>query len=134
MIFQREYRLFDNVVNTHIIHTDYKFIKETQCYDFINRYTPYCKTIRVDTTDQKGFPDQIILNGDEYLMIESKLLKRKKLVDLKDNLEWQYGQLAFFKRCLTTSRCYLLCVAKDNYIAFIGTPYNLAMLDNMLKL
>lgn len=74
----------------------------------------------METQGQDGFPDILMLRGPEYLLIESKRLKTKKLVTIEDNLKFEFGQLPFAKRAFTLNLSYLLVVVKHNTIAFIG--------------
>ena len=81
------------------------------------------KFIRVDTQGQQGFPDCLCLKGSEYILIEAKMLKTKKLVNVLDNMTWQPGQIPFLLQALIKKQSYLLIVAKDNKLLIIGDNY-----------
>lgn len=102
------------------------FKLESDSYRHIKRTSSKAgwKFIRVDTVNKIGFPDILLLKKEEYWLIEVKRLKRKKLISIADNLEFQFGQLAFMQRAFTLKLKYLLCVVKDNSIAIIGDKEN----------
>lgn len=76
---------------------------------------------KIDTINQMGFPDVLLLKGVDYWLIECKRLKKKALNNLADDLAWQPGQLSYFKRSLTLNLNYVLTVFKNNeVIIFTG--------------
>lgn len=91
------------------------------------------KYMRVETSDQDGFPDILLVRGSEYWFIEAKILKKKALVSLLDDLNWQFGQIGFMKRALTKRLRYILAVAKGKEIVYILGEYyeeNSKLTDN----
>ncbi len=109
------------------------FSLETKVYTYLKRQfneNGY-KFIRVDTTNQIGFPDCVCLKGSEYVLVEAKMLKTTTLTRLTTNVEWQAGQIPFMLKALLTKMNYLLIIAKDNRLFVIGDEkYVWTMLDN----
>jgi len=133
-MFKLKYELFGEHLITISFDTDYSFIKEAQTYDYIKNRLPYWKVERIDTTDQRGFPDLLCKRGPLYMQIECKLLKKKKLYELKQDLEWQFGQIAYLKKALARGEPSVICVAKDKTIAFIGPFKTIKRLAEELKI
>jgi len=107
------------------VQTTSDFVLETDSYTYLNKTakTFGWKCIRVDTVGQQGFPDILMLRKNEYWLIEAKLLKKKSLCSIADDLTWQFGQLAFAKRALTLGLNYMIVVVKHRTIAYIkGAP------------
>lgn len=119
--FLEEYAFMGDAVVGKIVPTTAVFKLEKAIYSFIKKRAQNAnwKYLRVDTKDQIGFPDILLLRGNIYWQIEAKLLKKKKLTTIEDDLDWQFGQLAYMKRALTLNTNYLLAVAKDSNIIFI---------------
>ena len=78
---------------------------------------------RVETTDQRGFPDILVLRGEEYWLIEVKRLHKSKLVVIEDDLSWQFGQIAFLKTCYRLRINYLLIVATSDEALVLKGAY-----------
>lgn len=99
---------------------------ETGVYEEIKRRANKFgwRYLRVDTTDQKGFPDILLLRKGEYWLIEGKLLKKKKLSSISDDIHWQFGQQAVMKRSITLNLNYMLAVGKGREVAFIKGESN----------
>ncbi len=129
MIFQPTYDFFGRSISCRVIETDRQFSRETVTYSFIKQRWATWKYHRIDTTDQIGFPDVLLLKDYRALLIEGKLLKKKALKCIQDDIKFQPGQLPYMKRSLTLGLPYLLAVGKGNLIAFIGDK---ACLDNYL--
>lgn len=109
------------------------FTLESQVYDYLKKCfnKQGYKFIRVDTTNQIGFPDCVCLRQAEYCLIEAKMLKTKKLVRVLDNVAWQPGQIPFMLKALLTKQCYLLIIAKDSTLLILGErKYVRTMLNN----
>lgn len=102
--------------------TSSNFKLETKVYDCLKSkltgkgYNYY----RIDTKAQMGFPDILALKGDSYCLIEAKILKKAKLVSLEDDLEWQFGQIAFALRAFSLDLNYLIAVGKGSSLVLIG--------------
>lgn len=79
---------------------------------------------RVETKLQQGFPDMLLLRGDEYWLIECKKLKKNALQSVPDDLHWQFGQLAFLKRAYDKRLNYMLSVVRDREIAHLIGAYH----------
>jgi hypothetical protein len=118
--------LFDSPLVCKVVQTSGEFPLESKVYAYLKTLTrqDHWKFLRVDTTDQKGFPDILLLKQRTYWQIEAKLLKKKQLVSLEDDLHWQFGQVGYMKRALTLNLNYMLVVAKDTSIAFIKGDSN----------
>lgn len=106
-----------------------KELRATRSFSLEDQVYPYLKKIfnrkgyrfiRVDTTNQIGMPDCLCLKGPEYVLIEVKMLKTKKLVSILDNMTWQPGQIPFMLQAILKKQCYLLIVAKDDKLLVIG--------------
>lgn len=119
-MFNKTYNFFGHELVCKDYETSSWFKLETDGYKCIKKTFSDFKYHRIDTVDQKGFPDILLLKGSEYLLIEGKRLKKKKLVKLEDDLTWQYGQLGFAKRAFTLGLTYMIFVVKNNHIAMIG--------------
>lgn len=72
---------------------------------------------RIETASMDGMPDIFVSRGHEYAYIEVKRLKLQRLRVIEDQLDWQYGQLAFMKRCSRNGSHYLLMVVKGHEVA-----------------
>ena len=112
------------------LQTKSMFRLEKDVYDYLKRITTAAeyKYSRIETVGQDGFPDILIMKNHEYCLIEAKRLKKKRLVILEDDLEWQFGQIGFAVRALTTGLDYVLAVCKNNTIALIGKENTLCRL------
>lgn len=102
------------------------FSNESKLTDYLKKITRNAgwKYLRVDTTNQMGFPDILLLKKKTYWQIEAKILRKKKLVSLEDDLKWQFGQIGYMKRALTLNLNYMLVVGKESSIAFIKGDHN----------
>ena len=125
-MFETDYIFKETAVVCLAKRTTVVFSKESNIYSYLKRLSQNAgwKFLRVDTTNQMGFPDILLLKGNTYWQIEAKLLKKKKLVTIEDDLKFQFGQLAYMKRALTLNLNYALVVAKDTTIAFITGATN----------
>ena len=119
-MFKDSYIFFGKTVACRVIDTNKQFKLETATYDYIKKRYKTWKYLKVDTLNQIGFPDVLLLNGYQYLLIEAKLLKKKQLNSIEDDLKFEFGQLPFMKNALRLGLAYMLVVAKNNKIAFIG--------------
>ena len=127
MPFQDQYTLLNSVAECRVISSATEFSLEKQLTNFLSRLTRKAgwKYLRIDTTDQQGFPDILLLKRDTYWQIEAKLLKKKRLVSLENDLRYEFGQVAYMKRAFTLGLNYMLVVSKGSKIAFIkGIPPN----------
>lgn len=121
-MFANRYEMLGMELVVVSLTTGSNFQLETKIYDYLkakltaNDYKYY----RIDTKAQMGFPDVLALKGDSYCLIEAKRLKKSKLVSLEDDLEWQFGQIAFAIRAFSLDLNYLIAVGKGSSLAFIG--------------
>ena len=81
---------------------------------------------RIDTTDQRGFPDLFLTKGSQYIQAEAKLQKVVTLKDLKQ-LSWEPGQLAYALKSMMNNEPYLILTGRGTILTFIyggyiGTP------------
>ena len=132
-MFESWYKLLDkDVVVCDVIQTATSFPKESNLTDYLGKVTRKAgwKYLRVDTVNQMGFPDILLLKGSDYWQIEAKILRKKKLVSLEDDLKWQFGQIGYFKRALSLNLNYMLVVAKGNNIAYIKGENNVQQCFN----
>lgn len=120
-MFQERYALFDSMWVCKTLQTHVNVKLESQSYAYIKHATRShgWKYHRIETIDQDGFPDVIVFKGSQYWLIESKVLKKKALISLSDDLQWQPGQLALMKRSHTLKMNYLLFVHKGLELAVI---------------
>lgn len=121
MVFKSTYELFGQELVTKVLQAPAPFKLERDMYMFLKQVAleEGWKFLRVDTVDQQGFPDVLLLRGDEYLLIEAKLLKNKRLLDVADNLNFEFGQIPFAVRALKTGINYALAVGKGNELALL---------------
>lgn len=126
MVFQEEYFSFGKKLVCNIVQASSPFALEKDIYSFIKKYAQKdgWKFMRVDTVDQIGMPDIVLLKGDQYNLIEGKQLKKKKLSVIEDDLNFEFGQLAFAARSLSLRINYTLAVSKGNQLALIQGEYN----------
>lgn len=121
MIFKPNYIFFGRSVDCLTIETNSTFkLEVTDMYPWLKKRFNTWKFQRIDTTNQIGFPDIILLKKDNYVLMEAKILKKKSLNSIEDDLVYQFGQLAFMQRSLTLGLSYILVVGKGKYISFIG--------------
>lgn len=133
-MFQKRYDLMSLGLIVEVIDISFKFRLEIDIYAYIKRLTQLAgfKYHRIDTVNQQGFPDILLLKNDDYCLIEAKMLKKKKLVSLEDDLEWQFGQIAYAVRAVTLEHDYLLAVGRHNKLALIGQEQTLCRLRKNL--
>ena len=123
-MFKPAYKFFGHELQCAVIHTTKTFKLEVKdMYPYLKSMFSKWKWHRIDTTNQIGFPDILLLRGGSYILIEAKILKKKQLNSIENDLVFQPGQLPFMKRSLTLRLDYILAVAKDNQIAFIKGAY-----------
>lgn len=121
MIFKPNYIFFGHSVDCLTIETNTTFKLEVpDMYPWLKTKFNTWKFQRIDTTNQIGFPDILILKKERYGLMEAKILKKKSLNSIEDDLTYQFGQLAFMQRSLTLGLSYMLVVGKGNLISFIG--------------
>lgn len=119
-MFKPTYNFFGHELDCTVRHTSKAFKLEVKdMYPWLKIAFSKWKWHRIDTVNQIGFPDILLLQGGRYRLIEAKILKKKQLNTIEDDLVFQPGQIPFMKRSLTLNLDYILVVAKDNQIAFI---------------
>jgi hypothetical protein len=119
--FKQSYIFFGHSVDCLTIETNTTFKLEVpDMYPYLKKYCNTWKFQRIDTTNQIGFPDILLLKKGDYVLMEAKILKKKQLNSIEDDLKFEFGQIAFMKRSLTLGLSYILVVAKGNLISFIG--------------
>lgn len=126
-MFQRDYTLLDAAVVCRTLQT-------TACFKYeVKDMYPYLKRrieeagwqyYRVDTVDQSGFPDILVTRKAEYWLIEVKILRKSRLIDLKEDLTWQFGQIGFMRKALLRNTNYLLAVGAGPTLAYIKGATN----------
>lgn len=134
-MFDKRYSLFELELSCETITTNSKFKIESETYKYIkekltsNGYKYY----RIDTVDQIGFPDILALKKKEYILIEAKILKKKHLKSITDDLEWQFGQVAFAVRAFSMNLNYLIAVGKENNLSLIGREAKACQIAKILR-
>jgi hypothetical protein len=121
-MFKQEYDFFGHKLACWYMTVGTTFTLELKSYPFIKKVwnARGYKAIRMETSHPDGFPDFLIIKGKEYILMEVKVLKKKQLKVLEDDLVWQFGQLPYMKRSLSQGFNYILTVVKDNQLAYIG--------------
>ena len=134
-MFKPAYELFGLELVCSVIETSSNFKSEKDSYSYIKKLATSngWKYARIDTVDQIGFPDILILREDDYYLFEAKKLKQKTLVSLEDSLEWQFGQLAFAVRAFTLKLSYAITVCYENKLAIIGREQLLCKMQQHLN-
>ncbi len=109
-----------------VLLTGTEFKLEVDTYRFIKKHVVKDGYVflRIDTTDQKGYPDVTLFRQQEYNLIEAKLLKKKRLLAIADDLNFEFGQVAFAVRALSLGINYSLVVAKGRELAIIQDADN----------
>jgi len=122
MPFKKTYNFFNQVLTCRSMKVSTWFDLEEDSYNFIKKKTNKAgwSFNRIDTTNQIGFPDILIVKEQAYCLIEVKRLKKKSLKLLEDDLVWQFGQIGFACSALKQKQNYVLSVVYKNNIAFIG--------------
>lgn len=77
---------------------------------------------RLETEGKDGMADILVTRGDEYAFIEVKRQTKKVLISIEKDLAWQFGQLAFFKRCTRNKTRYILAVVKEHNAVWFTAP------------
>lgn len=112
------------------------FRRETSVYAAVTELAKATgwRRFRIETKDQQGFPDILLVRRAEYWLIEAKMLHKAHLVSVEDDLVWQFGQLAFMNRALHHGNPYALAVAKGHTLAFIvGGPDDIARYPDFVE-
>lgn len=125
-MFQERYNVFGVEVRCVVTQCASTFPRESSLYTHVRRIALArdWRYIRVDTQDQIGFPDILLMRKREFWLIEGKMLKKRQLRSLEDDLQWQFGQLAFMNRALVSGVPYILAVAKGDCLAYISGVEN----------
>lgn len=74
---------------------------------------------RLETAGKDGMADVLVTNGAKYSFIEVKRLKKKALKSVEDDLTWQFGQLAFMKKCLRNKTHYILAIVNERSALYL---------------
>lgn len=124
--FKPQYEVFGQLFHCTVIQLPNPIKLETDVYKWIKKFVQSegWKYSRIDTTDQQGWPDITVLRKQEYNLIEGKLLKKKRLVDVADDIEFEFGQLPFMVRSSKLKINYTLAVGKGYQLAIIQGAYN----------
>ena len=134
-MFLANYTIFEDEYVCTIVQSKSVFNKEMAVY-------PKLKTVfekdgwlfnRVETGGKDGIPDIFIAKGDDYYFIEVKMLHKKALKNVADDLKWQFGQLAFLKKAAMKKIHYILLVVKESTCCFIRRKDETFNLSNALK-
>jgi len=133
-MFEKNYNFFGVELDCQVLTFSSTFHKESDAYAYLKKISTAAgyKYTRIETVNQIGFPDIILLKGERYFLIEAKRLDKKNLTSLEDDLKWQFGQIAFAVRSVTLELSYALVVCKDNKLAIIGQEQTLCRLKNSL--
>lgn len=133
-MFEESYNLFGEELFCHVIKSNSPFNYEADSYTYIKKMSSKggYKYLRIDTVDQIGFPDILLMKRSEYCMIEAKRLNKIHLVNLEKDLSWQFGQVAFAVRAIKLGLDYAIAVCKDYNLAIIAKERTLCNLRNNL--
>lgn len=125
-VFQPHYEVFGQVMQCNVVHLPNPLKLETGIYRFLKPVVQAdgWKYSRIDTTDQQGWPDVTLLRGQEYNLIECKMLKKVRLQDILNDIHFEFGQVPFMARSLSLKLNYTLAVGKGHKLAFIQGSYN----------
>lgn len=74
---------------------------------------------KMDVKHSVGFPDILVIRGSEYVLMECKLLRKKALVSVKDDLKWEFGQIPTALKLVRSSCEYVMVVGREHTIAFL---------------
>ena len=120
-VFQLNYDLFGQHVVCTTVQAPEPFKLEVDMYRFIKKHVVKegYMFLRIDTTDQRGYPDITLFREQEYQLIEAKLLKKNQLESIADDLRFEFGQLAFAVRALSLGLNYTLAVGRGRQLAII---------------
>lgn len=132
-MFQEEYNFFNKTLLCLVRHRSVLFDRETAIYSYIiNKFTKLDYNVyRVDTKNQIGFPDMLLLSPTSTLLFEAKMLKKKALISIQDDLGWQQGQIAFMMNAINKQLPYALIVAKNYSIAYIAGEQTICQLKEL---
>lgn len=125
-MFSDSYSFFNDTVTCLSKQVTVKFPLETTLTTYIKKISRKArwKYVKVDTVNQIGFPDILLLRQADYWQIEAKILRKKALTSIEDDLRWKFGQIGYMKNALTRNLNYILIVAKNSHIAFIKGASN----------
>lgn len=120
-MFKTEYTLFGNTLTGTIVPVSGVIVHEDDYYSHIKKAAERCdwNYYRLETAGKDGMADILITRKNEYWFIEVKRLKKKTLNKIEDDLQWQFGQLAFMKRCFRNKTRYMLAVVKDKMALYL---------------
>jgi len=102
---------------------------ENVIYSHVKRRMTGWRFQRIDTADQRGFPDLFLTKGSQYIQAEAKLQKVKTLKRL-EQLSWEPGQLAYALKSFMNNEPYLILTGRGRILTFIyggyieRTPYH----------
>lgn len=116
-----EYNVFGLGLTGVIVPCKTALSRETSVYHAIQRAAQEkgWEYFRVENKLQNGFPDMLVFKSKQYWLIEAKMLHKRTIHRLEDDLEWQPGQLAFMVRALRSGAHYMLAVGdKTNCITY----------------
>ena len=118
---ERTYDVFGVCYACTEAHARTTFDREFDVYPRLKEAFESCGWLfnRVETAQKDGFPDIIVAKGDDYFFVEVKMLHKRVLKDIAEDLKWQFGQLAFLKKADMRGVHYLLVVAKEDRLFFI---------------
>lgn len=124
-IHKSEYEVMGGTVHCESFTTYKSFKLEDEVYAWLKRTmnNKGWRYTKLDEQGQAGIPDCLLLKGEKNWLIEVKMLKRKKLTSILDNLHFEPGQIPWMLKALKNKERYLLLVAKDNHIILIGEKH-----------
>ena len=120
--FLPEYTIFGLKVVATVFDTKRFFNEEKKLTTHLKRASSKSgwRFLKVDTDVQIGFPDVLLLKKERFWLIESKILKKKNLIKLEDDLKWQPIQISFMVDALRR---------KLNYSLFVGFKKQLCVIQ-----
>ena len=131
--FKSRYKLFGIPLKCLEIDTVRYFSLESDIYKYLNTlFTQQgWKFIRIETVNQDGFPDMLIVKDDRFVLIEAKRLNKKRLNVIEDDLTFEFGQLPFAVKAFKSGLNYALVVSKENKLAVISTEERLCQIKEL---
>jgi len=120
-MFSAEYSLFGTLLTGTTVPVKSCMVHEDDYYTHIKKAAERLdwNYYRLETRGKDGMADMLVTRREEYWFIEVKRLKKAKLRTIEDDLQWQYGQLAFLKRCFRNKTRYMLVVVKERFALYL---------------
>lgn len=126
-MFNAEYNVFGFPLHGVQSPVQGDISRESGVYHAVRASAQACgwEYYRVENKLQNGFPDIVLFRAHQHWFIEAKMLKKRHLSAIEDDLVWQTGQLDFMLRALRSKANYMLIVGhRLNIVAFYTGEHN----------